>query len=106
MGLQALQSCLTMLASIPIVRSGYGHVEDQSSALFRALDDRQCMSVCDCFEQLLRSPWFTRRWIVQEVIFNPRVTLLAGAQQMSWEDFTTALYYLQQCLVRSKESHG
>ncbi|KAI1143636.1 heterokaryon incompatibility protein-domain-containing protein [Hypoxylon sp. FL0543] len=35
-------------------------------------------------EFLLKLPWFGRRWIVQEVVLSPNVTLFCGVAEMSW----------------------
>ncbi|EHK22274.1 uncharacterized protein TRIVIDRAFT_60857 [Trichoderma virens Gv29-8] len=38
----------------------------------------------DDLESLVRLPWFGRRWIVQEVVLNPNVTLFCGESQIPW----------------------
>jgi hypothetical protein len=44
--------------------------------------------------ELLRLPWFTRRWIVQEVVFNPEVRLIYGDVELSWARFVVAISIL------------
>lgn len=35
-------------------------------------------------ENLLQLPWFTRRWVIQEVALNPEVDLFCDDQKISW----------------------
>jgi hypothetical protein len=44
--------------------------------------------------ELLHLPWFTRRWIVQEVVFNPDVRLIYGDVEFSWARFVATLSIL------------
>jgi hypothetical protein len=43
---------------------------------------------------LLRLPWFTRRWIIQEVAFNSEVRLIYGDVELSWTRFVGAISIL------------
>ncbi|PLB55546.1 hypothetical protein P170DRAFT_470958 [Aspergillus steynii IBT 23096] len=36
---------------------------------------------------LIARPWFRRTWIVQEVVFARRLTLVCGRDQIQWDDF-------------------
>ena len=40
---------------------------------------------------LLRRPWFSRRWSVQEISLARRATVHCGADSASWEDFEVAI---------------
>ncbi|KAB2100272.1 hypothetical protein AG0111_0g11270 [Alternaria gaisen] len=44
--------------------------------------------------ELLRLPWFTRRWIIQEVAFNPEVRLIYGDVELTWTRFVGAISIL------------
>ncbi|CAI9627609.1 hypothetical protein GT037_009152 [Alternaria burnsii] len=44
--------------------------------------------------ELLRLPWFTRRWIVQEVAFNSEVRLIYGDVELTWTRFVGAISIL------------
>lgn len=40
-----------------------------------------------CLTRLMASPWFTRRWCVQEVLMAKRATVHCGDYVMPWSDF-------------------
>ncbi|KAI1410533.1 heterokaryon incompatibility protein-domain-containing protein [Hypoxylon sp. FL1857] len=42
------------------------------------------VTIKELLESLLRLPWFGRRWIVQEVVLSPNVTLFCSLAEMSW----------------------
>jgi hypothetical protein len=43
------------------------------------------------FVRLLRRPWFSRRWVVQEVAFARRASIRCGSKIISWTDFADAI---------------
>jgi hypothetical protein len=43
------------------------------------------------FAKLLRRPWFSRRWVVQEVAFARRASIRCGTKIISWTDFSDAI---------------
>lgn len=43
------------------------------------------------FAKLLRRPWFSRRWVVQEVAFARRASIRCGSKIISWTDFSDAI---------------
>lgn len=43
------------------------------------------------FADLLRRPWFTRRWVVQEVACARSVTIQCGQRDVNWIDFADAI---------------
>ena len=45
--------------------------------------------------QLMRRPWFTRRWVVQEIALARRATLHCGVDQISWSSFSEAIALFQ-----------
>jgi hypothetical protein len=42
-------------------------------------------------ETFFELPWFSRRWVVQEVAFAGKSTLFCGRDSIDWEDFVAAL---------------
>lgn len=46
---------------------------------------------CEDIEELLERPWFSRRWIVQEICNAQEATVMFGTYELSWIDFTGAL---------------
>jgi len=45
--------------------------------------------------QFLRAPWFSRLWIIQEIVFNNDITLLCGSSELSWSRLCSALLITQ-----------
>jgi len=41
-------------------------------------------TVVEDAEYMLQLPWFSRRWIIQEVVLNPNVTLYCGRSEIQW----------------------
>jgi hypothetical protein len=41
--------------------------------------------------QFLRLAWFTRLWVIQEIVMNADVVLICGASEISWARFATIL---------------
>jgi hypothetical protein len=54
----------------------------------------------------LSLPWFTRLWIIQEVVFNLDVTLLCGASEITWVRLVTALRVLYDNLIQTTSFIG
>ncbi|KAK5115392.1 hypothetical protein LTR85_009852 [Meristemomyces frigidus] len=40
---------------------------------------------------LMRRPWFNRRWIIQEIALAKQATLYCGKHQVSWRDFADVI---------------
>lgn len=40
---------------------------------------------------ILQRPWFDRVWCVQEVLMNPKATLICGSNEISWHTFRKGL---------------
>ncbi|KAL7950222.1 heterokaryon incompatibility domain-containing protein [Trichoderma barbatum] len=58
---------------------------DAVNAYSRQIDHQEDERVIqEDIESLVRLPWFGRRWIVQEVVLNPNVTLFCGGSQIPW----------------------
>ncbi len=51
---------------------------------------------------LMRRPWFSRRWIVQEIALAREATLHCGDKQVEWQDFADAisLFHSKQHEIR------
>jgi Heterokaryon incompatibility protein (HET) len=45
----------------------------------------------DALLNLMRRPWFSRRWIVQEVALAGRAVLYCGSKKISWKKFAIAV---------------
>ncbi|RYN58110.1 hypothetical protein AA0114_g1965 [Alternaria tenuissima] len=60
-------------------------------------EDNENAVSAELFEEvseLLRLPWFTRLWIVQEVVFNQEVRLIYSDVELPWTRFVAALSVL------------
>lgn len=55
-------------------------------------------------EEPLQSPWFTRLWIIQEVVFNLDVVLVDGDSEMSWTRFMSTLHLLRDYRERNRDA--
>lgn len=47
--------------------------------------------IWDAIENLLRRDWFSRVWVVQELVLASKVILLCGAWSVNWDDIFAAL---------------
>jgi len=64
-----------------------------------------------CFQQLLANVWFSRRWIIQEVVFARSAVLFSGPCSVYWSVFTEAAvkYFAFQDRIERlalQKSHG
>lgn len=50
----------------------------------------------DAFINLLRRPWFSRRWIVQELTRAKHATIYCGPNQVKWENFADVISLFKQ----------
>ncbi|ODH50421.1 hypothetical protein GX48_03382 [Paracoccidioides brasiliensis] len=64
-------------------------VEDQSLS-------EEWVALC----ALIRRPWFSRRWIIQEIALAKKATVFCGGSNVDWEEFADAV----SLLVHSKEN--
>ncbi|KAK5698437.1 hypothetical protein LTR17_023669 [Elasticomyces elasticus] len=44
---------------------------------------------------ILRRPWFWRTWVVQEVVLNPNVELVLGANILTWDELESIVSLLE-----------
>lgn len=40
---------------------------------------------------LMRRPWFSRRWVVQEIALSTKATIYCGEKKIKWQDFADAV---------------
>jgi hypothetical protein len=59
-----------------------------------------------CFRDLFDRPWWTRIWIVQEVICSESVVLLCGDALISWNDLNDALEIISAVAYYAKVYPG
>ncbi|KAI0145758.1 heterokaryon incompatibility protein-domain-containing protein [Hypoxylon sp. NC0597] len=63
---------------------GASHLQ-KLDKLSRGINDpHDKVELKELLESLLGLPWFSRRWIVQEVVLSPNVTLFCSLAEMSW----------------------
>ena len=85
-----------------------GFQRDELESLYFAKPDRGSFEPVDDLYtpevlgvvRFLRLKWFSRLWIVQEVVFNVDVVLVFGLAELSWARLTVALLYLKTVLNR------
>jgi Heterokaryon incompatibility protein (HET) len=53
--------------------------------------DRSTLEECAAFLALMKRPWFSRRWIVQEIALARNATLYCGRASVSWSQFAGAV---------------
>ncbi|EQL30582.1 hypothetical protein BDFG_06975 [Blastomyces dermatitidis ATCC 26199] len=68
------------------------------SMMFRIFDtaDNEWISL----SALIRRPWFSRRWIIQEIALAKKATVYCGRECVEWEESANAI----SLLVHSKEN--
>jgi hypothetical protein len=79
-----------------LYRDGINAVEKNSGIYLERLPIRNFLSLA----------WFTRLWVIQEIVFNPDVLLLCGTSEITWVRLLTALRVLQKTLIRTAEFIG
>ena len=52
--------------------------------------------------QLLERQWFSRRWIIQEIVFARKATLHCGLDELNWSQFATAIELLLEAETASQ----
>jgi len=52
--------------------------------------------------QALQLPWFSRRWIIQEIVLNHRVTMFCGSKKMPWIRLATLVQEISANVEESK----
>jgi hypothetical protein len=59
----------------------------------------------DSLSSFLNRPWFSRRWVLQEVAMNTNVTVHCGNYQISWVWVQTALKILNQISADERKNN-
>ena len=57
----------------------------------RLVVDRRTPQEWAALSSLMRRPWFSRRWVVQEIALAARATLYCGDAYVDWADFADAV---------------
>ncbi|KAL6908483.1 heterokaryon incompatibility domain-containing protein [Trichoderma evansii] len=66
------------------------------NAYSRQIDHRDdIQDIQQDIETFIRLPWFGRRWIVQEVVLNPNVTLFCSQSEIPWLRFLQVVRHSQ-----------
>jgi hypothetical protein len=53
--------------------------------------DRRYIEDWDSFFNLLRRPWFSRRWVIQEIAFAQVAWIHCGSKKIPWDEFVDAV---------------
>ncbi|KAK8031273.1 hypothetical protein PG990_001007 [Apiospora arundinis] len=51
----------------------------------------------DTLVSLMRRPWFSHRWVFQEIIVARRAFIFCGSRHISWDTFSDAITFLETC---------
>ncbi|MCJ1286512.1 hypothetical protein MMC26_005858 [Xylographa opegraphella] len=55
------------------------------------INDQNMLKHWTAFADLMRSTWFSRRWVVQEIVYAREATLHCGSATIHWADFADAV---------------
>lgn len=88
-GLKLLNSTSRTWTSAPVIRSPD----------FEELEGNPVENHIQSVRDFLSLAWFSRLWVIQEVVFNTDVILFCGTSEITWVRFVTALGVLQKAFV-------
>jgi hypothetical protein len=54
-------------------------------------DDKSTAKKWDALISLMKKPWFSRRWVVQEIVLANQATLQVGMETITWQEFADAV---------------
>jgi len=54
-------------------------------------ESKQAMSKWDALQELMQRPWFSRRWVVQEIALAKKALIYCGKDRISWRKFAIAV---------------
>ncbi|KAI1407420.1 HET-domain-containing protein [Hypoxylon sp. FL1857] len=57
----------------------------------RLIRDETPVREWQALSALMKRPWFSRRWIVQEIAIAQSATILCGTEMIAWKDFADAI---------------
>ncbi|OAX82494.1 hypothetical protein ACJ72_03149 [Emergomyces africanus] len=66
----------------------------------KSVEDPSLLKEWLALSALIRRPWFSRRWIIQEIALAKKATVYCGCAHLDWEEFANAV----SLLVHSKEN--
>jgi hypothetical protein len=72
-------------------------MEDSVKALFKAWEHDSSLPFIHNFLSLA---WFTRVWIIQEIVMNTDITLMCGTSEITWIRLATAMQILEKNLTK------
>lgn len=58
-------------------------------------DTTPAQVIADPLDALLKHPWFTRVWVVQEASLAKKLFVQCGIVTMPWDDFLAAVYFFE-----------
>jgi hypothetical protein len=58
---------------------------------FNALCEPKHMENWESFFQMMQNPWFSRRWVVQEIALAREAKIYCGSEEVMWRDFSNAV---------------
>lgn len=56
--------------------------------------------------EIMKAPWFSRRWIIQEVVMARSASVHCGEEVVHWDDFSDAVYLLNDKVERLRDRFG
>jgi hypothetical protein len=69
-------------------------VDNLKTPLVKIMDNQQAM---DGLNELFHRSYFTRAWILQELILAKKATVVCGQHQWDWDEFRNAMLALYKC---------
>ncbi|OCK98442.1 HET-domain-containing protein [Cenococcum geophilum 1.58] len=69
------------------------------------LDGRYSRQWC-ALSALLRRPWFSRRWIIQEIALAKQAALHCGSSEVAWPEFIFTIGLVRGHVYRLSDIHG
>ena len=62
----------------------------------RLIGDSRTPHEWTALESVMTKPWFSRRWVIQEIALAKRATIHCGPHQIAWSDFAEAVTLFQE----------
>ncbi|KAK0515812.1 hypothetical protein JMJ35_001846 [Cladonia borealis] len=62
----------------------------------RLIGDSRTPHEWTALESVMTKPWFSRRWVIQEIALAKRATIHCGTHQIAWSDFAEAVALFQE----------
>ena len=61
----------------------------------RLVADKRTPEEWKALASVMKKPWFSRRWVIQEIALAKRATIYCGTNQIPWSDFAEAVALLE-----------